>query len=350
MTTITQLSGIATGVQQSQRLQAKAAPRSLHGFTLVELLVVIAIIGTLVGLLLPAVQAAREAARRSACTNNLKQLGLALHQHVDAKRGFPASCFDVNSNFTWIVAILPYVELQDTYNRLDIQRSSTTAGNFGIGGGPGGSGTAANTAAIREMRSELFLCPSRTSRTLVSGYSYLQPSYAGVAGAPDASFKTGSFTERCRGDVNFGHCLNGMFPTGSKGQSPRNITDGLSKVMALGEQSTVGWAIAGGVVTRNECSSWGTYGWGWPGTIGNWSSSRAYGVTSVVRPIGTLECGRPNGAASDLDNTIAFRSPHGNGGGFVFADGRVGWIDASIELTLYQWLAIVDTQRQKGIE
>ena len=191
--------------------RASRSPVAWHGFTLVELLVVIAIIGTLVGLLLPAVQAAREAARRITCTSNLKQLGLALHQHVDAKRRFPASCFDVNSNFTWIVAILPYVELQDTYNRLDIQRSSTTAGNFGIGGGPGGSGTAANTAAIREMRSELFLCPSRTSRTLVSGYSYLQPSYAGVAGAPDASFNTGSFTERCRGDVNFGHCLNGMF-------------------------------------------------------------------------------------------------------------------------------------------
>jgi prepilin-type N-terminal cleavage/methylation domain-containing protein/prepilin-type processing-associated H-X9-DG protein len=349
MITITQLSGIATGVQQSQRRQAKAAPRSLLGFTLVELLVVIAIIGTLVGLLLPAVQLAREAARRSSCTNNLKQLGLALHQHVDAKRTFPASCFDVNSNFSWIVAILPYVELQDMYNRLDIQRSGTSVGNFGIGGGPGGSGTAPNTAAIGAMRSGLFLCPSRTSRTL-NTLSYLQPSYAGVAGAPDASFKTGSFTERCRGDVNYGHCLNGMFPTGSKGQSPRNITDGLSKVMALGEQSTVGWAISGGVVTRNECSSWGAYGWGWPGTIGNWSGSRAYGVTSVVRSIGTLECGRPNGVASDLDNTIAFRSPHGNGGGFVFADGRVGWIDASIELKLYQWLAIIDTQQRKGLE
>jgi prepilin-type N-terminal cleavage/methylation domain-containing protein len=59
------------------------------GFTLVELLVVIAIIGTLVGLLLPAVQAARESARRSSCQNNLKQIGVALHNYHDATRGFP---------------------------------------------------------------------------------------------------------------------------------------------------------------------------------------------------------------------------------------------------------------------
>ena len=93
------------------------APRA-GGFTLVELLVVIAIIGVLVGLLLPAVQAAREASRRSTCGNNLKQLALAMHNHLDAKRYFPAR-HTVHGTYSWIVLTLPYLEAQDTYDQLD---------------------------------------------------------------------------------------------------------------------------------------------------------------------------------------------------------------------------------------
>ena len=90
-----------------------AATRATAGFTLVELLVVIAIIGTLVGLLLPAVQAAREAARRTSCGNNLKQLGQALHNHLDARRYFPVR-YTIHANFSWVVLTLPYLEAQDT--------------------------------------------------------------------------------------------------------------------------------------------------------------------------------------------------------------------------------------------
>ena len=99
----------------------RSTQRTRRAFTLVELLVVIAIIGILVALLLPAVQAAREAARRTQCTNNLKQIGLAIHNFHDAREFYPPSrIFDLQA--TWAVVIMPYMEESALYDEWDITR------------------------------------------------------------------------------------------------------------------------------------------------------------------------------------------------------------------------------------
>ena len=91
------------------------------GFTLVEMLVVIAIIGILVGLLLPAVQMAREAGRRIQCTNNLKQIGLAVHQFHDTQGYLPTSR-PRDAFLTWPVFLMPYIEQNTLYERFDVMR------------------------------------------------------------------------------------------------------------------------------------------------------------------------------------------------------------------------------------
>src|SRR5438067_13078670 len=112
-------------------LSWRSGPR--RAFTLVELLVVIAIIGVLVALLLPAVQSARESARRMSCMNNLKQTGIALHNHHDSYGTFPAggvtngTCCSTQSGATWTIYILPFIEQQTLYDKYDFTQTNESS-------------------------------------------------------------------------------------------------------------------------------------------------------------------------------------------------------------------------------
>lgn len=132
---------------------SRMGPRT--GFTLVELLVVIAIIGILIALLLPAVQAAREAARRTQCTNNLKQIGLAIHNYHDTSRALPpsglveyTSSSTVEDYASWAVLVLPYMEQTNLYEQFDLSQKINSS---------------VQPATARMTSIGTFLCPSRRS-------------------------------------------------------------------------------------------------------------------------------------------------------------------------------------------
>ena len=143
------------------------------GFTLVELLVVIAIIGILIALLLPAVQAAREAARRMQCTNNFKQIGLAVHNFHDAMKTLPPSGIGHNSRLTFFGLILPYMEQQANYDRL-VRPSIGLARNnewwMGLSHPDVPAGqemTDADRSGLSSLNT--YLCPSRRASTSIPG-------------------------------------------------------------------------------------------------------------------------------------------------------------------------------------
>ncbi len=211
-------------------------------FTLVELLVVIAIVGILVALLLPAVQAAREAARRMKCSNNLKQLGLAVHNRHNSYRQFPAGdpqevCPDYPGIparlYRWsaLAMLTPYLEQSNVYRSLNLE--VPLYGHTGIYLGPGYGIHPDNTDPVSRVVN-LFYCPSDQERRINEAYGPTNYKACWGSGMPPWTIYTSSTTD-------------GVFYEGSTTRIA-DITDGTSNT-ALFSESTLG---PGGTATLTE--------------------------------------------------------------------------------------------------
>ena len=224
-------------------------------FTLVELLVVIAIIGVLIGLLLPAVQSAREAARRMQCTNNLRQMGLALHNYHDAFRSFPLGSRSgfrgYNTTGTnWRTGLLPYLEEKPLFDSLNFETGSFSGWNSKPFSG--------GNEVLQKLGIPVYKCPSSTIDPFVNepgsinDRESLMHDYVGIAGAyPDPG---GRGSAVCRESLHGKVCNTGLL-LAHEVRAIRDATDGTSHTMIIAEQS----ALVGDRPIRSN------YGGGWAG-------------------------------------------------------------------------------------
>jgi prepilin-type N-terminal cleavage/methylation domain-containing protein len=296
-----------------------------RAFTLIELLVVIAIIAVLIALLLPAVQQAREAARRAQCKNNLKQIGIPLHNYHDTLNRIPPLEFLPNA-WSWSAMLLPYIDQAPMYNTIGGMTGQSLPNKTAA------TGTSAYVGSFGQPNNNpystqlpAFRCPSDTGTATVSvidnnGYGtklYGRSNYVASMGS-DANWAVTFFT-------------NGAFPSpplnsGVTGASRnfRDFTDGLSNTFLVGEQRSPGFInglnIGGDSIWAGDPND--NYGFycggnnppGWP----------------------------PNYQSASLNNAEeAFDSFHIGGVHFLMGDGAVRFINNNIDTNTYTYLASI---------
>ncbi len=298
-----------------------ATPR--RGFTLVELLVVIAIIGVLVSLLLPAVQSAREAARRMKCQNNLKQIGLALHNYHDTFLVMPPGAIKSNQT-SWHAFILPFAEQKNLYDQFVFTQGAYNSGTNQIGRGANGL-----------VKVPFYLCPSSQAERmmlpvppnninapdLVNGVSPYTTHYYGSMGPKGAGLGGSTYNFRNTGQGGFGQ--QGIFEVESRVRIAE-ITDGTANTFLVGENSFHDQQF--GSRFRNWMR----------GTDAN-GSDHICGCRNIINSINTRIA-----AVSTVYNDIPMASHHPNGTNFVLCDGAVRFMSQNTDVGSYKALASRD--------
>jgi prepilin-type N-terminal cleavage/methylation domain-containing protein len=266
--------------------------RRVQGFTLVELLVVIAIIGILVALLLPAVQAAREAARRNTCRNNLRQIGIALHNHHDVRKAFPLAstqpmaqaasqgvqagdnaaspptAADPADGYSWLFQLFPYMEESQLYDQVSETSNRLNLAAFDeeniVGGGT--TGTANQTRHVSTVPMEKLMCPSFPGDETINSYAASLvtntrplsmgnqlPKVANYIALSSTHYGTTKLLDTETGPTGGGYAGNGAIPfpkyqsaqnnnITSKGVNIGGMKDGTSKVVVAAESREQGYA------------------------------------------------------------------------------------------------------------
>ena len=317
--------------------------KKTRGFTLIELLVVVAIIAILIALLLPAVQSAREAARRMSCSNNLKQLGIALHNYHDVQKRFPVNTHynqPIDEWVSYLVLLLPYIEQTGLESRIDfsVQNSEDQL----IDG-----------TVLRSFVIPVFQCPSETTGKRLTASDGVESGVTNYAGSIGSQIM-GSYTN-CNlasivgaGDVNgdgedwFGNgsyirsdppggldskLVSGVFSRAAWAAKFRDISDGTSNTIAFLE-------------IRPYCTQ-DDHGYR------GWADSRAMWF-ATTGPINFPTCPGENGvppnggtgchASTAWNTSMGAKSLHPGGASFCLCDGSVRFISESIDHALYQAL------------
>ncbi|UUO05906.1 DUF1559 domain-containing protein [Blastopirellula sp. J2-11] len=310
------------------------------GFTLVELLVVIAIIGVLIALLLPAVQQAREAARRMQCTNNLKQMGLALHNYHDTHKAFPPATInpgcrdcvglvtpDVWStdikNSTFYLMILPFLEQGSLSDKLDFRDPVGLSAYTDITTRPSATRAANNMAAIKGVHLGVFACPSdpddQPGISTATNFHYYTIDYHRTSyGVISRSWDDNSHNAQ----LTWGSAANAsnqrpVFGTNGSG-GIRDITDGTSNSLMLCESAMGKWS-----------TNYGPYWGAWTNTFWLKMSS---GINTTYVDSG-VDTGKPYAWTPG--------SHHPGGCNSLFADASVHFLSENGDATTLLNLASI---------